>query len=147
MSENNIEIVRRYVEVQNGPPDAVRAAVRTLWDGDAAAYYPIGKFPESRPCHGVGEICEFIGRFREAWSNVAFTIHRLVEVDDDRVLACTTLRASGRESEMKLETDLCVSAWLRHGRLTRVEDHLTIKGGLRALGLDAEALHAAGLEK
>ena len=38
---------------------------------------------------------------------------------------------------------MCV--WLRHGRFFRCEDHLTLKGALRALGLSGETLADAGL--
>jgi hypothetical protein len=59
-------------------------------------------------------------------------IRELVEVGDDRVLACTTLRAEGRSSGVTLEGDLYQCYWLRHGRFFRVEDHLTLTGALHA---------------
>jgi hypothetical protein len=139
-----VDVVRRYVEAQNGTSEEVLTPARELWDvtGD---YYPIRKFPEARPCHGLQEICQFIVRSREAWSELAYRVHKVIEVADDRVLARTTLQASGRDSEIKLESDLYLSVWLREGRLIRVEDHLTLRGALRALGIEDEALEAAGL--
>jgi hypothetical protein len=41
--------------------------------------------------------------------------------------------------------DIYHCVWLRHGRFIRVEDHLTAKGALDALGLSGETLAAAGL--
>ena len=79
------------------------------------------------------------------WSDFAFSVQQMVEVDDDRVLARATMRASGRGSGIKLEGDLYVCVWLRQGRVARVEDHLTLKGALHALGLEGETLEAAGL--
>ena len=35
--------------------------------------------------------------------------------------------------------------WLRHARFFRSEDHLTLRGALRALGLEGDTLEAAGL--
>jgi hypothetical protein len=35
--------------------------------------------------------------------------------------------------------------WVRHGRFFRSEDHLTLSGALRALGLEGETIEAAGL--
>jgi hypothetical protein len=55
--------------------------------------------------------------------------------------------AEGRESGLKLEGDLHHCLWLRNGRLLRVEDHLTLAGALRALGLDGDTLEAAGLSE
>jgi hypothetical protein len=46
-----------------------------------------------------------------------------------------------------LEGDLYHCFWLRHGRFIRVEDHLTAKGALHALGLTGDALDAAGLRE
>jgi hypothetical protein len=66
-------------------------------------------------------------------------------VNDDRVLVHLSLRAEGRESGVKLEGDLYQCVWLRHGGFFRREDHLTLKGALRALGLTGETLEAAGL--
>jgi hypothetical protein len=37
--------------------------------------------------------------------------------------------------------------WLRHGRVFRQEDHLTLPGALRALGLEGDTLEAAGLRE
>jgi hypothetical protein len=46
---------------------------------------------------------------------------------------------------MGLEGDTYHCFWVRHGRFTRVEDHLTLKGALHALGLSGDCLGAAGV--
>jgi hypothetical protein len=46
---------------------------------------------------------------------------------------------------MEIEGDVYECAWLRHGRFFRMEDHLTLGGALRALGLEGETLEEAGL--
>ena len=120
------------------------ATVAELWDADAD-YYPVRKFPEARPCHGRQELSDFIARYLEAFSRSEWAIREVIEVGDDRVLVCTNLRAAGRESGVKLEGDLYQCYWLRHGRFFRVEDHLTLRGALHALGLQGETLDAAGL--
>lgn len=51
MSADNVEIVRRWLEVPNLEPDRVRTISEEFWDPDAD-YYPVRKFPEARPCHG-----------------------------------------------------------------------------------------------
>ena len=53
----------------------------------------------------------------------------------DRVLAHGHLYAEGPGSGVALEGDVYHCCWLRHGRLVRVEDHLTEQGALRAIGL------------
>jgi hypothetical protein len=71
----------------------------------------------------------------------------MIEVGDDRVLACATLHAEGRGSGMRLEGEIYHCIWLRHERFFRMEDHLTLAGALRALGLDGDTLEAAGLKE
>ena len=48
---------------------------------------------------------------------------------------------------MKLEGDLYQCVWLRLGHFLRWEDHLTLRGALRALGLSSETPEAAGLRE
>jgi len=143
----NGEIVRRWccwLEAPSARRDVVRATLGELWDvqGD---YYPVRKFPEAHPCHGLDEIVDFTVRFVETWSDITFPIRRVIEVGDDRVLASATMRASARGSSLKLEDDIYFCAWLRNGRLLRVEDHTSLQGALRALGLQGATLEAAGL--
>jgi hypothetical protein len=57
------------------------------------------------------------------------------------------LMAEGKESGLSLEGDMFHCFWLRHGRIFRQEDHLTLPGALRALGLQGETLEAVGLSE
>ena len=108
---------------------------------------PVRKFSDARLCHGLEECSEFLAGWGEAWSRLEWALHELIEAGDDRVLACASLRAEGRGSGIKLEGDLYQCVWLRHGRLFRIEHHLTCSGALHALGLDRETLQAAGLRE
>ncbi len=125
-------------------PDDIQATVAEFCDPDVD-YYPVRKFPEAHPCHGQEEFSEFLARFREAWLRYEWTIQELIEVGNDRVMACLELRAEGRESGMSLEGSLYQCLWLRHGRFFRVEDHMTLSRALHALGLEGDTLEAAGL--
>ena len=129
--------------MSSSPEEAV-AAIAELWDVDAD-YYPVRKFPEARPCHGLQELSQFIAQFWEPFSLSEWTIREVLAVGDDRVLACSNLRTEGRGSGVALEGDVYHCMWLRHGRFFRVEDHLTVRGALHALGLEGETLEAAGL--
>jgi ketosteroid isomerase-like protein len=144
MSRGNVEVVRRWLASADKGPVAVQAAVAELCDPDVD-YYPTRKFSDAQPCHGSEELSQFLARFLEAWSHLEWAVEDLIEVGDDRVLASARLRAEGLESGVKLEGDLYQCLWLRHGRLFRVEDHLTLSGALHALGLTGETLEAAGL--
>ena len=144
VSVENVEIARRWLETLSAAAEKAGTSAADFWDADAD-YYPVRKFPEARPCHGPDEVMQFLAGYVEAWSGYDYAFQDLIEVGDDRVLVCATLRAEGRGSGMKLEGDLYHCLWLRHGRFIRVEDHLTLRGALHALGFHGETLEAAGL--
>jgi SnoaL-like domain len=147
MSQENVEIVRRYFEeAPGGPAEQLSAWIAGFWDPDAD-YYPPRKWPESRPCHGREEIVRFITEYRAAWDHYRLVVKDARAVGDDRVLVHAQASAKGRGSGVALEGDIYYSFWLRHGRFIRREDHLTAKGALQALGLSGETLGAAGLRE
>jgi hypothetical protein len=144
MSQENVEIVRRIVE--EGTIDRAVEQLLDIWQphGD---YYPVQELPESRPCHGVEEIAQFFSDFQQAWERFEISVKAITPVRDDRVLLSATLAAEGRESGVKLQQELFVCYWLRHGRVFREEDHFTLPGALHALGLHGDTLEAAGLSE
>jgi hypothetical protein len=147
MSQENVEIVRRYFEeVPGGPAEPLSAWIAGFWDPDGD-YYPPRKFPESRPCHGREEIARFLTEYRAAWEGLRLVVKDARAIGDDRVLVHAQASAKGRASGVALEGDIYYSFWLRHGRFIRREDHLTAKGALQALGLSGETLEAAGLRE
>lgn len=143
----NVAIVHRSLQAYRelGPED-VEELVARFWDPDAD-YYPARKFPEARPCHGREEIARFHAEYLSRWDRYDSTIKAVIAVGDVRVLAYTTVRAEDRESGLKFEGELFHCDWLRHGRIFRAEDHLTLPGALRALGLSGHILEAAGLRE
>jgi hypothetical protein len=134
--------------------DAMRGGaserIADFWEPDGD-YYPVRKFPESRPCHGPEEVQRFMAEYEAAWESYEFVVKDVHPVGDDRVFLHGYIRAEGRESGVALEGDLFQCFWLRHGRLFRQEDHLTRRGALRALGFGDDdpdaALKAAGLSE
>lgn len=142
--EANIDVVASWFANVTWGRAEMRAAVARFWDADAD-FYPVRKFPESRPCHGIEEISDFLVRFLDAWAHLEWELHDLIDIGYDRVLVCASMRAEGHGSGLKLEGDLFECVWLRNGRLMRAEDHLTLSGALHAFGIEAETLEAAGL--
>jgi hypothetical protein len=146
MSQENVEIVRRWQAAMSASPEDTRAAMSEFWDAEAD-YYPVRKWPEARPCHGREAVSQFMFGLREAFSRFELVSRWLTAVGDDRVLSSADLRTEGRGSGINLGGDVYTSYWLRHRRLLRVEDHLTLKGALHALGLEGETLEAVGLSE
>ena len=79
MSQENVEIVRRYVEQYGdlAPKDMLRWAGE-FWEPDGD-YYPVRKFPEARPCHGIEEFARFQAEYQDAWDRYEISGQR-----DDR---------------------------------------------------------------
>jgi len=146
MSQENVEVVRRYFEEAPEDPGQDAAWADRFWDPDAD-YYPARKFPEAKPCHGRAEILRFLTEWRAVWEGYRMQVKDAWAIGDDRVLAQVHITGAGRTSGLGLEDDVYVCSWLRHGRFIRQEDHLTAKGALRALGLSGHALEAAGLQE
>jgi ketosteroid isomerase-like protein len=149
MSHDNVEIVRRYLEAtEEGKRgvDAIEAVVDEFWEPDGD-YYPIRAFPESTPCHGREEIVRFFTALYPAWEDYRYVVKDARAVGDDRALVRGAIRAEGRASGVALEGDAYHCFWLRHGRFIRVEDHLTLKGALHALGLSGDNLEGAGVSE
>jgi SnoaL-like domain len=156
MSQQNVEVVRRYFEGTGGPlegesrwsdvKDYYPALAAEFWESDGD-YYPVRKFPEARPCHGRDEIVALLVEIRSAWEGYRFEVKDAIAISDDRVLIRGHMWTEGRASGLALEGDIYHCCWLRHGRFIRVEDHLTARVALRALGLSGETLDAAGLRE
>jgi hypothetical protein len=134
MSRENVEVVRRLMDTMRG---GASERIADFWEPDGD-YYPVRKFPESRPCHGPEEVQRFMAEYEAAWGSYEFVVKDAHPVGDDRVFLHGYIRAEGRESGVALEGDLFQCFWLRHGRLFRQEDHLTRRGAMRALGLDED---------
>jgi hypothetical protein len=145
MSQENIEVVGRLLAaVSRGTEDAL-AYVAELCEPDID-FYPVRKFPEARPCHGLDEYSRFLTRYLDAW-RVEWTTKNLIDVGDERVLLRGTLHTEGHGSGMELEGELHQCFWLRHGRVFRQEDHLSLRGALHAFGLEGDTLEAVGLSE
>jgi hypothetical protein len=145
MSEQNVEVVRRFIQEFEVKRDELPSIIDRLWDADSD-YYPVRKFPEAVPRHGREEVARFMAEFHETWDRFEWPIKELIAVGDDRVLAITTMRGGGPTSGIRLEGDLDCCVWLRHGLIFRWEDHLTLAGALHALGFQGDTLKAVGLE-
>ena len=146
MSEENVEVVRACFDAWNAAAaEQMPAWVAEFWEPDGD-FYPARGFPEARPCHGQEEIADFLVGLREPW-DYRVAIKDMRAIGNDRVLLDSHVRAEGGTSGTGVEGDLYQCMWLRHGRFLRVEDHLTAKGALHALGLSGETLEAAGLSE
>ena len=83
----------------------IRKWVAESWDEDGD-YYPVRKFPESRPCHGRDEIAAFLIDYARSWARYEHHTVKLIQLGDDRVLLHARLHGEGRESGLSLDGDV-----------------------------------------
>src|SRR5919199_2574945 len=102
MSRENVEVVLRLMDTWR---DRASERIADLWEPDGD-YYPVRKFPESRPCHGPEEVQRFMAEYENAWESYEFVVRDARAVGDDRVFLHGYIRAEGRESGVTLEGDL-----------------------------------------
>ena len=143
-NDENAALVRRITESWPETSAEVDEWIREIWEPDGD-FYPVKKWPESRPCHGHDEIARFMTEMSEAWDTWAMDVEAVAAVDEIRVVARVNLRAQGLESGAVLEGDLFQCLWIRNGRYLRAEDHLTIEGLRNGIGDDSEAARALAL--
>jgi hypothetical protein len=142
--EQNVESIRRWIDqfADATTPEAAKAVVSEFWDTDAD-YYPVRKFPDAQPRHGLEQIAAFFVTWRGAWDAFEFSAIEIVPIDDVRFFVHTLLKAHGQETQAPVDGDLYFSLWMRSGRFLRWEDHLTEAGARRGLGIDVPARGSA----
>jgi hypothetical protein len=84
VSQENVEVVRRFIQAFEAKRDELPSIVARLWDADAD-YYPVRKFREAVPRHGREEVARFMVEFHEKWDRFEWPIKELIAVGDDRV--------------------------------------------------------------
>jgi ketosteroid isomerase-like protein len=130
MSQENVEIVRRGIEVWNrGDMDAFRE----LHDPDAVLR-PVSDWPEQGPFVGRTTLMRFAEQLRDTWDADTMEAISITEVGD-RVVFRFVWHGAGHGPEANLEmTDVLT---LRKGRICEHE----------LFWDQAEALEAAGLRE
>lgn len=142
MSRQNVEMARRWCEAMTAGPEETQAAIAEMADPDLD-FYPVRKFPEAQPCHGREEFSQFMARFQNSYSSTEWPVKKMIEVGDDRVVAWANLQTEGRGSGVRLEGDVYICFWIRNGRFFRIENHVTERGAVVALGLEGETFEDA----
>jgi ketosteroid isomerase-like protein len=132
VSHENVEIVRRAMELQN-PREY---ADLKLYAPDII-YRPLAIFTESNECRGLEEYLRFGQGYFADWAEDFTT--RVTSVRDygDVVTTRTELNGHARASGIAVSSVIFKVVWLRDGLISRVEDFAT----------SAEALNAAGVEE
>jgi ketosteroid isomerase-like protein len=134
MSEENVEIVRRALEVQFGSGAAFDLGL--LADDFEWILVP-EPFEGRSVWRGREEWGEFVRLWTQDFDDFSFQVVRVIDAGGDRVVALLHQSGIGKESGVPVEWDNGVVFELRDGRVIRATNYLS----------HAEALEAAGLRE
>jgi ketosteroid isomerase-like protein len=131
MSEENVAIVRRFVERWQ----------RADWDGMAKLADPsvelhgtVGGVEEGRIRRGIGEIRRDFESNEEIWDEHRVEIAELIDAGD-RVVLFQREYQRGRSSGVELVLDAAVLVDLRDGRIVRLQGYMDRAAALEAAGV------------
>jgi ketosteroid isomerase-like protein len=132
MSQENLQLVRRVYDLWNqGDIDAATEA----FDPDVV-WYGYTHLPDSGRRDGVDQVRAWVSDFAEAWGEIGVSIERLVEVEDDAVLAFVRMSGRGRDSGVTVTSGVDGHLWtIRAGRIVAVRLFQGSRAALEAVGL------------
>ncbi len=144
MSEQNVEVVRRFYDIYAGRYDRYHDDPSALWQllAPEIEWYPLtGALVEGAPYKGHEGIKAYFEDLAEAWTESYVAADRFIDTDDV-VLVLGRIHAIGRESGVEIETS---AAWvwrLQHGQAVYMRVYLDRQEALEAAGLSARDVHA-----
>ncbi len=132
MSQENVEIVRRYADAFNRrDKDAFLALLDPQFEG-----IPPSERPESAPVRGREAAWDFGLELEEPWQEGVGEITELIEAENDRAVIGIAGRRAGKASGVDLGK---LEAWaifsFRGGRIVRLEWFLDRSEALEAAGV------------
>ena len=131
MSEENVEVVRRALEVQIGSGAAFDLGIIA----DDFEWIVQTPFEGKSVWRGREELVEFIRVWTEQFDNWSLQTERLIDASDDRVVSLLHQSATGKESGVPVEWDNGMVHELKDGRIIRTTNYQSHTEALEAAGL------------
>jgi ketosteroid isomerase-like protein len=132
MSQENVEIVRRWVAAFNHPDD-VKGFVE-LWGSDCEFFTLFATRLADAPYKGHDGLRSYLTERAQAWAELRIQADDMHEVEG-RIVVIGRIRGRGRRSSLETEQPIGLVFELRNRQVFRV----------RSYSDTAEALEAAGL--
>jgi ketosteroid isomerase-like protein len=130
MSQENVEIVRRYFE----------AVIREDLDGWKALlaseveFVPLAANLQGGPARGVENVARSVGEFIESFASYSLSPEAFYDAGDQVVAVLHRTAESARSSAL-IEDRFAQLFWLRDGRIIRMHSFQRIRDALEAAGL------------
>ena len=135
MSQENVEIVRRAIEVNRSGD--LRTAVDALIDLSDPAVEFVSALAglEGGAYHGHEGVRRYLMDMAESWQEWRNESAELEEITPDTVLATFVFRATGKDSGVPVERRNAVVWTLSEGRVSRATTFASRAEALEAVGL------------
>jgi ketosteroid isomerase-like protein len=133
MSEENVEVVRRFLDAfGRRDRDAYLALLDPEFEG-----FPPSEWPESAPVRGREAAWDFGLELEAPWQESVGEITELIEAGNDRTVMGIAGRRAGKASAVDLgKLEVWAVITFRGGRIFRIEWFLDRDEALEAAGLE-----------
>ena len=128
MSQENVEIVRRMYEAQNGEEFFGFLDPDVVWINYSSA-------PETRPYIGHDGVREWVRGFQTHIGDFRFEPTEVLDAGGDQVVTVHRITAAGTTSGVPVEQTASSLITLANGKIVRVQGFETRADALEAAGL------------
>ena len=134
MSEENVEIIRRFAEVfETGDLERV---VSEFFDPEIE-WRTSAEDPDAATHRGTEAYKRYVEQWWESFEGLHAEVEEYIDAGDDRVVAWIRWTGRGRTSGVEADWHLAIIYTMRDGKIARAEEYFD----------RAEALEAAGLRE
>jgi ketosteroid isomerase-like protein len=135
MSRENVEVVRRFYELQNDAAEPERAVTLLSEVVDAGFEFDISRTnPEGRVYHGLDGLLEAMEQWLCPWEDYQVQATEFIDAGD-RVVVVQRERGRMKGTDAWAEHRRGVVYTLRQGKILRYEEHQDRQAALEAVGL------------
>ena len=131
MSEENVELVRRFIDAWSAQD---RALMFELLHPDAVFHSAITNVV-GETFEGRDQILGVFDRWAEEWSEIRWEVDELIDADESRVVTLHKVFATGRASGIETVRELGGVVEIRDGRVVSQWIYLDRNEALEAAGL------------
>ena len=131
MSQENVEIVRRFIEARNAHD---RAEMARYLHPDAVFHSAVTDVV-GETFHGRDQIIGVFDQWEEDWSDLRWEVDEYIDVDDHRVVTLHKVIATGRASGIETVRELGGVIDIRDGLVVRQWIYLDRNEALEAAGV------------
>ena len=128
MSEENVELVRRFIDAWSAHDRAPSSSTPTR------SFTPRSR-TVGETFHGRDQILGVFDRWEEEWSEIRWEVDELIDVDESRVVTFHKVIATGRASGIETVRELGGLIEIRDGRVISQWIYLDRNEALQAAGL------------